>query len=160
VTNYTWDLADRLTSHASTVGGQLHTTSYQYDAAGRLAARKVQAGNSPELITQRYGYDAVERLSQIKYIKAEGTGSEQLIEQIDYGYDAAGRRTSKTALNNNGMGASETPMTATYDATNRMTAITLNIEGATKTYALSYDTNGNLTSKQNTAIPADKTNYT
>ena len=112
VTSYQWDLAGRLLSHTTNIAGQAHTTSYQYDVAGRLSARKVQAGNSPELITQRYGYDPVERLAQIKYIKAEGTGSEQLIEQIDYGYDAAGRRTAKTALNNNGVGARETPMTA------------------------------------------------
>ena len=83
-----------------------------------------------------------------------------MIEQIDYGYDAAGRRTSKTALNNNGLGASETPMTASYDAANRMSQISLNIAGQTKTYALTYDTNGNLTQKQNTVQQTDKTNYT
>ncbi len=160
-----YDAAGRTiqTDSTTTVGGQLHTTSYQYDTAGRLSVRKVQAGTQTDLITQRYGYDQVERLAQIKYIKAEGnTGgaSEQLIEQIDYTYDAAGRRTSKTALNNNGLGASESPMTATYDAANRMTAISLNMAGQTKTYTLSYDTNGNLTSKQNTAQPTDKTIYT
>ena len=48
--------------------------------------------------------DSVERLAQIKYLKAEGQAGEQLIEQIDYSYDAAGRRTSKTSLNNNGIG--------------------------------------------------------
>ena len=160
VTTYQWDLAGRLLSHTTNIAGQAHTTSYQYDVAGRLAARKVQAGSQTDLITQRYGYDPVERLAQIKYIKAEGTGSEQLIEQLDYSYDAAGRRTSKTALNNNGMGAGETPMTATYDAANRMSQISLNIAGATKTYALTYDAVGNLTSKQNTATPADKTSYT
>lgn len=160
VTSYTWDLGGRLLSHTTNMAGQNHTTSYQYDVAGRLAARKVQAGTQADLITQRYSYDRVERLAQIKYINAEGTGSDQLIEQIDYGYDAAGRRTAKTALNNNGLGASETPMQAIYDAANRMTAITLNISGQTKTYTLTYDTNGNLTQKQNTAQSTDKTNYT
>ena len=160
VTSYSWDLAGRLLGHSTNIAGQAHATSYQYDVAGRLAARKVQAGSQTDLITQRYGYDPVERLAQIKYIKAEGTGSEQLIEQLDYSYDAAGRRTSKTALNNNGMGASETPMTASYDAANRMSQISLNIAGQTQTYALTYDTNGNLTSKQNTAQQTDKTLYT
>ena len=160
VTTYSWDLAGRLLSHTTNIAGQAHTTSYQYDVAGRLASRKVQAGSQTDLITQRYGYDQVERLAQIKHIKAEGTGSEQVIEQIDYSYDAAGRRTSKTALNNNGLGASETPMTATYDAANRMSQISLNIAGQTKTYALTYDTNGNLTQKQNIAQSTDKTNYT
>ena len=41
----------------------------------------MQAGSQADLITQRYGYDAVERLAQIKYLKAEGTADDQLIEQ-------------------------------------------------------------------------------
>jgi RHS repeat-associated protein len=160
VTSYSWDLAGRLLGHSTTVGGQPHATSYQYDLAGRLAARKVQAGSQADMITQRYGYDSVERLAQIKYLKAEGTASEQLIDQIDYRYDAAGRRTGKTSLNNNGIGQGETPMTATYDAANRMTALTLTVGAATKTYALSYDAAGNLTQKQNTLDASDKTTYT
>ena len=160
VTSYTWDLAGRLLGHNTNAGGQPHATSYQYDAAGRLAARKVQAGSQTDLITQRYGYDSVERLAQIKYLKAEGQAGEQLIEQLDYSYDAAGRRTSKTALNNNGIGQGETPMSATYDAANRMTALTLTVGAATKTYALSYDAAGNLTQKQNTVDATDKTSYT
>ena len=160
VTTYTWDLADRLLSHASTVGGQLHTTSYQYDVAGRLAARKVQAGTQTDLITQRYGYDSAERLAQIKYLRAEGTAGEQVIEQIDYQYDAKGQRTGKTSLNNNSVGQGETPMTATYDSANRMTAIALTAGGASKTYTLSYDLNGNLTQKQNSVDASDKTIYT
>lgn len=55
----------------TTADGQ-NTTSYQYDSAARLAARKVQADSQADLITQRYGYDSVERLAQIKYLKAEG----------------------------------------------------------------------------------------
>ena len=106
---YAYDLMQRLVKMTEPL--HHNPSAYQYDAAGRLAARKVQAGTSAELVTQRYGYDQVERLSQIKYIKAEGTASEQAIEKIDYGYDAKGQRTSKTALNNNGMGAGETPMT-------------------------------------------------
>jgi RHS repeat-associated protein len=159
-TSYAWDLAGRLLSHGTLVGGQPHATRYEYDVAGRLAARKVQAGNQPELITQRYGYDGLERLAQIKYVKAEGTAGEQLIEQIDYGYDVNGRRTTRTTLNNNGTGAGETPMTASYDAANRLTAVTLNIQGATKTYTLSYDANGNLTQKVNASDPSDQTTYT
>ncbi len=160
VTTYSWDLAGRLLGHSTTVGGQPHATGYQYDTAGRLSARKVQAGSQSDLITQRYGYDSVERLAQIKYFKAEGSAGEQLIEQLDYSYDAAGRRTGKTALNSNGIGQGETPMSATYDAANRMTVITLTLGAATKTYALSYDAAGNLTQKQNTAEASDKTSYT
>ena len=80
-----------------------------------------------------------------------------------YSYDAKGQRTAKTTLNNNGInngtGTSETPMSATFDSANRMTGISLNMAGATKTYALSYDSNGNLTQKQNSADAADKTTY-
>ena len=110
VTSYSWDLAGRLLGHNTNAGGQPNASSYQYDPAGRLSARKVQAGSQTDLITQRYGYDAVERLAQIKYLKGEGTAGEQVIEQLDYSYDAAGRRTGKTALNNNGIGQGETPM--------------------------------------------------
>lgn len=158
-TTYEWDLADRLLGHATIVGGQAHATRYEYDAAGRLAARKVQAGGQADLVTQRYGYDSVERLAQIKYVKAEGTAGEQLIEQIDYSYDARGQRIGKTTLNNNGTGASESPMNATYDAANRMTGVTLSIGGATKSYVLTYDLNGNLVEKANVSDASDKTTY-
>jgi RHS repeat-associated protein len=160
VTTFEWDLAGRILSHTSIVGGQPHRTNYEYDAAGRTAARKVQAGTVTDLVTQRYAYDTAERLAQIRYLRAGGTSQEQLIEQIDYGYDAKGQRTSKTALNNSGMGGAETPMTATYDAANRMTGVTLQVGGVSKSYALTYDDNGNLVQRQNTVDSADKVTYT
>lgn len=160
VTTFEWDLAGRVLSHTSIVGGQPHKTSYEYDTGGRLVARKVQAGDQPDLITQRYGYDIAERLSQIKYLRAEGTAGEQLIEQIDYGYDANGRRTQKSALNNSGMGGQETPMTATYDAANRMTSVTLVLPNGPATYTLSYDLEGNLLQRANAHDASDKVTYT
>jgi RHS repeat-associated protein len=159
VTAFEWDLAGRILSHTTTVGGQPHRTNYEYDTAGRVAARKVQAGAVLDYVTQRYGYDPAERLARITYLRAAGTGSEQLIEQIDYGYDAKGQRISKTALNNSGMGGAETPMSATYDAANRMSSVTLSIGGGTKTYTLTYDNNGNLAQKQNAADPNERTTY-
>lgn len=159
VTTYRWDNADRLLGHTTNIGGQDHSTNYSYDAAGRLSARKVQAGNTPDLITQAYGYDSLDRLSQIKYLKGASTAGEQLIEQIDYEYDANGRRTARTTLNANGTGQSETPMTATFDAANRMTAITLNLGGTSKTWNLTYDANGNLVQKQNAGDTSEQTLY-
>ncbi|MGQ3174174.1 MAG: hypothetical protein ACT6SF_11415 [Hydrogenophaga sp.] len=37
-----------------------------------MAARHTQAGNTGKL-SQRYGFDAAERLSQINYLRGEGT---------------------------------------------------------------------------------------
>lgn len=159
ITTYSWDNADRLLGHTTQVGGEGHVTRYSYDAAGRLSERKVQAGNTQDLITQTYGYDSLDRLSQIKYLKAAGTAVEQLIEQIDYEYDANGRRTTKSTLNANGTGQGETPMTAVFDAANRMTAITLNLGGTSKTFNLTYDANGNLVQKQNAADTSEQTLY-
>jgi RHS repeat-associated protein len=170
VTTYSWDAADRLLGHSSSfgvgtgTGNQSHSTSYSYDSAGRLATRKVQAGNQQDLITQAYGYDGLERLSQIKYLKAQGTANEQLIEQIDYQYDAAGQRIAKTTLNGNGTGTQDTPMRASFDAANRMRSITFTGTSASTgssdiSYSLSYDQNGNLTQKQNQLEPNDKTTY-
>ncbi|WP_332748389.1 RHS repeat-associated core domain-containing protein, partial [Hydrogenophaga sp.] len=158
-TTYAWDLAGRLLSHTTNIGSAPHKTEYEYDQAGRLAARHAQAGASGRL-TQRYGYDQAERLSQIKYIRNEGATGEQLIEQIDYSYDAKGQRTAKTTLNNHGAGGQETPMTATYDAANRMSTVTLTIGGTSKSYTLTHDANGNLTRKQNTTDSQDLTIYT
>jgi RHS repeat-associated protein len=159
ITIYAWDKAGRIVSHSTTTGGQTHATHYEYDAAGRLAARKIQAGVQQDAITQRYGYDSADRLAQIRYVKAEGASGEQLIEQIDYSYDAKGQRTSKTSLNNSGMGAQETPMSVVYDTANRMSSLTLTVGTSTKTYTLSYDQNGNLLQKQNAADAADSTVY-
>jgi RHS repeat-associated protein len=170
VTTYTWDNASRLSAQATVFGPPgsqtEHRTEYTFDAANRLASRKSVLGSTGSPLTQRYSFDAVDRLSRIQYLQAEGTASEQLIEQIDYSYDARGQRTAKTTLNNHGSGTAETAMQATYDAANRMQSITLALSNGTgtgttsQTYALSYDAEGNLTSKQNTANPAERTLYT
>ncbi len=106
-----------------------------------------------------YGWDAADRMAQIRYLSGEGTAGEQLIEQIDYQYDARGQRIGRTTLNHNGTGLSDTPMQATYDAANRMTAMTLKLPGGDKRYELTYDANGNLTSKTNAQDPSDRTEY-
>ena len=59
---------------------------------------------------------------------------------VAYVYDDAGRRISRSATTE---GPPETPLTASYDAANRVVALTL----AGINYTLAYDANGNLTHK-------------
>ena len=168
-TTYSWDLDNRLTGQVSRFGPEgnvtEHRTAYTYDAASRLHSRSSQivVGTTSEpSLTQRYHYDQVERLSRIEYVQNAGLPSEQLIERIDYNFDARGQIVQKTTLNNNGTGAAETPMEATYDAANRMQTITLKPgeDVAThKTYQLGYDANGNLISKVNAANISERTTY-
>ena len=124
----------------------MQISNYSYDGAGRLVSKTLPAdltqGNATG-ITQSYNYDAADRVTQLKYTKSDGT----VIDQIDYTYDAAGQRISKSMLNGNSV--PETPMTATFDAGNRMQTITLNPgKPEQKIYTLTYDNNGNLTKKQ------------
>jgi RHS repeat-associated protein len=139
-TRYTWNKANQLTQ----IQYRGETTTYQYDAAGRLTQKILPGG-----IVQAYQYDAASRLTQVQYKKADGTP----IDQLDLGYDAEGNITSKKLAN--GSLAQDSALTATYDAANRMTGITV----SGKTYALTYDANGNLTGKQNTADVNDTTTY-
>ena len=169
-TTYQWNKASQIIRIALSVGNTSITnpelvSTYTYDAAGRLASKTLPAAaNTPanaqnvvQGITQTYAFDAADRLSQIKYAKSDNT----LIDQIDYTYDAAGQRISKTMLNGNSV--PETPMTATFDAGNRMQTITLNPgKPEQKIYTLTYDNNGNLTKKQLTTdinCTADCTEY-
>ena len=169
-TTYQWNKARQITRIGLTIGTASLTnpeliSTYTYDAAGRLSSKTLPAAaNTPanaqniiQGITQTYTFDVADRLSQIKYAKSDAT----LIDQIDYTYDAAGQRVSKTMLNGNS--APETPMTATFDAGNRMQTITLNPgKPEQKIYNLTYDNNGNLTKKQlstDTNCTVDCTDY-
>jgi RHS repeat-associated protein len=145
IASYAYDRAGRLMS----IGTRNQSTGYQWDAANRLLKKTLPNG-----ITQGFGYDAASRLTAIAYRRPDNT----LIEEIAYAYDAAGNRLSKSTASAT---VPETPMAASYDAANRMSAVTLllNTAGA-KTYALAYDDNGNLISKANTADAADTTTYT
>ena len=175
VTSYQWDHANRLTEQKTLIGAAAsaganqaeHTTTYTYDQAMRLQSRTSQitagGGAAQPALTQRYFYDEADRLTRIEYVQGASTASEQLLERIDYGYDARGQRTRKTTLNNHGTGQGETPMEATYDAANRMLSITLKPSADANTHStwnLSYDANGNLIQKVNAANPNEKTLYT
>jgi RHS repeat-associated protein len=169
-TTYQWNKASQITRIALSVGTTSATnpelvSTYTYDAAGRLSSKTLPAAvNTPanaqnivQGITQTYTFDVADRLSQIKYAKSDAT----LIDQIDYTYDAAGQRISKTMLN--GSSSPETSMSATFDAGNRMQTITLNPgKPEQKIYTLTYDSNGNLTKKQlstDTNCTVDCTEY-
>ncbi|WP_409846789.1 RHS repeat domain-containing protein [Roseateles asaccharophilus] len=113
-------------------------TRYSWDAAGRLLKKTLPNG-----ITADYGYDAANRLLSIDYKKADGSR----IDQLSYSYDARGQRSSKSVAAQH-LGV-ETPMTAEYDAADRMSRITLRPgqPGREERCVLSYDANGNLAEK-------------
>lgn len=137
---YVWNKANQLIQ----IQFRDETTSYRYDAAGRLAQKTVPGGT-----VQAYQYDAASRLTQVQY-----KNGATLIDQLDLGYDAEGNIVSKKLAN--GSLNQDTALTASFDAANRMTGITVN----GKAYALAYDANGNLIGKTNTADAGDSTVYT
>ncbi len=139
-TRYSYNKAGQLTQ----IQYRGETTTYQYDAVGRLTQKVL-----PDGITQHYLYDAASRLTQTQY-----RNGATLIEQLDLAYDADGNIVSKKLAN--GSLAQDSALTASFDAANRMTGITV----GGKTYALAYDANGNLIGKTNTADANDSTVYT
>ena len=135
---YRYDSLDRVTKRTLSFNNQTEPTDYQYDKAGRLTEIKFRNQ------TTTYVYDQASRLTSIAYKK--NGASQTLIEQIAYAYDAAGRRTSRTTTNDHSH--VETPIEATYDAANRMQTLTLKPGTAEEArFTLSYDANGNLTTK-------------
>jgi RHS repeat-associated protein len=141
-TVYAYDNASRLTSIA--YRGQ--STTYEWDIASRLTAKVLPNG-----IRQEFAYDNADRLLSITYKKADGS----VIEAIGYTYDANGQRLTKTTSS---AGLRESTFNATYDATNRLTSLTLTATG--QSFTLAYDDNGNLVSKTETANPSNVTTYT
>ena len=129
-TTYEWDIGNRL----KTIRHNGEATSYQWDAASRMTRRVLPNG-----VTIDYTYDRVNRLTGIVYTAAGGVQ----IERIDYAYDSRGMRVSKTLAG--GSVLPDTPMTATYDATDRMTAVSFPATG--QNCNLGYAANGNLTSR-------------
>lgn len=145
VTAYAWDQAGRLTR----IDYRGQSTHYAWDAAGRLASKALPNG-----ITQTYTWDAANRLTRLAYTQADGTA----IEQIDYDYDATGRRIAQTHTGTTT--APETPFTASYDPADRMTGLTLHPGTAGEgVYTLAYDASGNLTGKSK-ADGSETTAYT
>ena len=150
VTEYRYDKASRLTAIVFQRSGQAdETTAYSWDAASRLTEKRLPNG-----IRQILSYDSANRLTRIQYVRSD----DSILETIDYAYDPNGNRILKSLST---ASVPETPFTAAYDEANRMTQITLRPGSPdAQTYALSYDENGNLSTKQNLNVPGDVTIYT
>ena len=124
---YTYDALNRLatkTLPATGVGTLAHTVSYTYTPTGQVATVEDERG------VTRHAYDARDRLVQVAH--PEGW-------TVDYGYDAAGNRTSLSTKF--GTEAARTT-TNVYDRANRLTRTT-SAEGEVTTFA--YDAAGNRT---------------
>ncbi|GAB6044258.1 RHS repeat domain-containing protein [Endothiovibrio diazotrophicus] len=125
LTTYGYDAAGRVT----TIEHDGRRALYRYDTAGRLSEKELPNG-----IIQRYAYSPAGDLLSIAYLDA----SSGEVDRIDYAYDAAGNR-----IRRNRTRTSSTPETlfnGVYDDANRM----LSYNG----YALNYDDNGNLISRE------------
>jgi len=80
VTTYDYDDLDRLTSETITIGVTDHTRSYSYDAMGNETSMTDRNGRVTD-----YVYDNLYRLTTEKWLD----GSQQVIQQYDFTYDAA-----------------------------------------------------------------------
>jgi RHS repeat-associated protein len=147
-TAYAYDRASRLTAITQTGVNGTQATSYAWDAASRLTQKVLPNG-----IRQELAYDDANRLLSITYKRAD----ESVLEQVAYAYDANGQRVVKDVSIPS---PKDTAFTATFDAANRMSSITLNPgTGLEKTYDLAYDDHGNLTGKQNALDGSEATSY-
>jgi RHS repeat-associated protein len=103
------------------------TVGYEYDDGGKLKTLRLPSG-----YRQVYDYDDANQVTGITYRHGDAA-----LGAIEYGYDAAGRRT----VVGGSFGRTAIPQPfgpATYDDANRLTTL-----GST---ALSYDSDGNLIS--------------
>lgn len=103
--------------------------SYRYDMAGnKIETRRQRQGTGEDSETFRYGYDALNRLTEVSQ-------NGQLLRK--YAYDAFGNRTAKEDYS----GQTPSRTAYQYNANNQM--ISLIGEGEEQTYT--YDRRGNLT---------------
>lgn len=135
-TTYSYDAARRLTTITRSIGG---TTGPQvvfgYDDANRPTTTARTIGlNYPEVATT-LSYDAINRVTTITHGKIDAVGSPPVIvltplATYTYGYDAASRLTSESNA--------EGSVTYTYDNADQLTGTS----GA-RTESFGYDANGN-----------------
>ena len=144
VNNYTYDANSNRASFANPQGG---TTSYVYDALNHLASETDFAGRlftfsydalgrrtgltRPNGVNTSYTYDSLSRLLSVLHQTGNTT-----LDGAAYAYDAAGNRTSKTALPANLTSA------YSYDPVYELTKV---LQGATTKESYTYDAVGNRT---------------
>ena len=116
VTTYTYDPLNRRTK---TLFHDNTSTNYTYDAGNRL--KKIEEKNASNVVTATITRDYFDVDDQLKQeITPQG--------QVDYTYDAAGRRATMTV-------AGQTQIIYTYDNANRLT----NIQQGTSNIVIGYD---------------------
>ncbi|MFC5438372.1 RHS repeat-associated core domain-containing protein [Rhodanobacter umsongensis] len=125
IVNYVYDNANRLTSLSQ--GSE--TVQFGYDASNRRTSLVLPNG-----IGVAYAYDDANQLTGINYT----TPSQTPLGALAYGYDADGRRVSKTGSFATDILPTPTTQNGVFDLNNRQTTF--------NSGALSYDANGNLTS--------------
>jgi YD repeat-containing protein len=125
-TEYSYDNANRL----KTVTLRGKTVTYNYDAAGRVIEKVLPNG-----VRVEYSYDLVSRITSVVHRNSEGA----VVASAGYSYDAAGQRLEKSQADL----IAEEEFNATYDASNRLSSVTISGE----TLTIAYDANGNLISK-------------
>ncbi len=117
VTTYGYDTENNLTSIQD---ANLHTTSFTYDAFGRVTKTTFPSG-----YIETYGYDADNNLT----VKTDRKN-----QQITYTYDQLNRLTGKTYPDS-------TTVNYTYDLDSRLTQVS----DPTGTYSFTFDNMGRLT---------------
>lgn len=131
VTNL-YDLGGRLTNVTDWTGRKV---GFQYDVLSRVTNMVL-----PNASKKSFSYDVADRIVSLRHVKSSGA----VLENIQLGYDAAGRLTRRTR-DTTGLVGSVTSGYGryVYDEANRIA--TRVADGVTNTYA--FDARGNLISK-------------
>lgn len=136
VNGYTYDQAERLKGIFTTEGAETQSFVYDYSPVnGRVSS----VTNSESGIVTAYGYDILDRVTNISYRTASGS----LIRSLFYQYDALGMITNVITRNDSSQLSVKSYQ---YDTINRLTAEESNVQGLTSKVDYRYDLAGNRSS--------------